>query len=76
LLNKGVYNTPLFLFRFDINGSVVVKYLYDAWGIHAVVDVNGNVLLMKRILATLTNLDKDDIKYGRKFYKKFHIKKI
>jgi len=28
----------------DSNGSVVVKYLYDAWGNHAVVDVNGNVI--------------------------------
>ena len=26
----------------DSNGGVVVKYIYDAWGNHAVVDANGN----------------------------------
>ena len=29
---------------YDDQGVELVKYLYDAWGNHAVVDVNGNVI--------------------------------
>ncbi len=29
-------------FYFDSNGGVVVKYIYDAWGNHAIVDADGN----------------------------------
>ena len=54
--DKGVvgikHNSTQYFYRRDVqgniiaildeNGAVVVRYIYDAWGNHAVVDVNGN----------------------------------
>ncbi len=54
--NTGVvaicYNSTKYYYRkdaqgnvnaiLDMNGNVVVQYVYDAWGNHAVLDANGN----------------------------------